>query len=83
MGEWSHQAEGVPANNDEQEGASRRVAVGCQPVRSSRVTARERMVAVRCKLTERGGGERKDCEQASPSRQTGHSQGFWDDDETE
>jgi len=52
-------------------------------VLSSRVPARERMVAVRCKHTEPGGGERKDREQASRSRQTGHSQGFWDDDETE
>jgi len=52
-------------------------------VMSSRVPAGERMVAVRCKRTEPGGGERKDREQASRSRQTGHSKGFWDDDETE
>jgi len=50
---------------------------------SSRVPAGERIVAVRCKRTEPGGGERKDREQASCSRQTGHSKGFWDDDETE
>ena len=49
---------------------------------SSRVPAGERMVAVRCKRKEPGGGERKDREQASRSRQTGHSKGFWDDDET-
>jgi len=30
-----------------------------------------------------GGGERKDREQGSRSRQTGQSKGFWDDDETE
>jgi len=52
-------------------------------VMSSRVPAGERIVAVRCKRTEPGGGERKDCEQASRSRQTGHSKGFWDDNETE
>jgi len=40
------------------------------------------MVAVRCKRREPGGGERQDCEQASRSRQTGYSKGFWDDDET-
>jgi len=50
---------------------------------SSRVPASERMVAVRCKRRETGGGERKDREQASRSRQTGHSKGFWDDNETE
>ena len=50
---------------------------------SSRVPAGERIVAVRCKRTEPGGGERKDSEQASRSRQTGHSKGFCDDDETE
>ena len=50
---------------------------------SSRVPAGERMVAVRCKWIEPGRGERKDREQASRSRQTGHSKGFWDDDETE
>jgi len=50
---------------------------------SSRVPAVKRMVAVRCKWTELGGGERKDREQASRSRQTRHSKGFWDDDETE
>ena len=50
---------------------------------SSRVLAGERMVAVRCKRTELGGGEMKDREQASRSRQTGHSKGFWDEDETE
>jgi len=73
----------MPANDEEQYGASRRVAVGCQPAMSSRVPAGERMVAVRCKRTEPGGGERKDREHASRSRQTGHSKGFWDDDETE
>jgi len=52
-------------------------------VMSSRVQAGERMVAVRCKRTEPGEGERKNCEQASRIRQTGHSKGFWDDDETE
>jgi len=51
-------------------------------VMSSRVSAGERIVAVRCKWTEPGGGERQDREQASGSRQTGHSKGFWDDDET-
>jgi len=45
--------------------------------------ARERIVAVRCKRTELGGGERTDCEQASRSQQMGHSKGFLDDDETE
>jgi len=52
-------------------------------VMSSRVPAGERMVAVRCKRTEPGEGERKDREQASRSRQTGHGKAFWDDDETE
>jgi len=52
-------------------------------VMSSRVPAGERMVAVPCKRKEPGGGERKDREQASCSQQTGHSKGFWDDDETE
>jgi len=52
-------------------------------VMSGRVPVRQRMVAVRCKRTEAGGGERKDREQASRSRQMGHSKGFWDDDETE
>jgi len=52
-------------------------------VMSSRVPAREGMVEERCKRTEPGGGERKDCEQVSGSRQTGHRKGFWDDDETE
>jgi len=47
------------------------------------VPAGERVVAVRCKRTEPGGGERKDRGQASRSRQTGDSKGFWDDDETE
>jgi len=41
VGERSHWAEGMPANDDEQYGASRRVAVGCQPVESSRVPAGE------------------------------------------
>jgi len=41
VGEWSHLAEGMPANDDEQSGASRRIAVGCQPVKSSRVPAGE------------------------------------------
>ena len=50
---------------------------------SSRVPARERMVAVRYKRTEPRGGERKDREEASRSRQTGHSKGIWDDDETQ
>jgi len=52
-------------------------------VMSSRVPAGERMVAVPCKWTEQGGGERKDREQASRSRQTGHNKGFWAEDETE
>ena len=47
------------------------------------VPAGERIVAVRCKRTEPGAGEMKDREQASCSRQTGQSKGFWDDDETE
>jgi len=51
-------------------------------VMSRRVPAGERMVAVRCRRTEPGGGGRKDCEQASRSQQTGHSKAFWDDDET-
>ena len=38
--------------------------------------------AVRCQLTEPGGGYRKDRERASHNRQTGYSKGFWDDDET-
>jgi len=50
---------------------------------SSRVPAGERMVAVLCKRTEPAGGERKDREQASRSRKTGHSKGFWNEDETE
>jgi len=50
---------------------------------SSRVPAGERMVAVLCKRTEPGGGGRKYREQASRSRQMGHTKGFWDDDETE
>ena len=33
--------------------------------------------------TEPGGGGRKDSERASHNRQTGHSKGFWDDNETE
>ena len=45
--------------------------------------ARERGRAVLCKRTEPGGEWRKDWEHASHSRQTGHSKGFWDDDETE
>jgi len=52
-------------------------------VMSSRVPAGQKRVAVRCRRTESGGGERKDREQASRSRQTDHSKGFWDDDETE
>ena len=72
----------MQANDHEPEGASRRVAVGCQPKRSSRVPAREQSLAVRCKQTEPGGGCRKDREQASRSRQTGHSKGFGEDDET-
>jgi len=52
-------------------------------VMSSSVPAGERMVAVGCKRTEPGGGERKDREQASRSRQTCHSKGFWDEDKTE
>jgi len=39
--------------------------------------------AVQCQRTEPGGGRRKDPEQASHNRQTGHSKGFWDNDETE
>jgi len=50
---------------------------------SSRVPAGERMVAVRCKRTEPAGGERKDREQASRSRQLGQSKGLWDNDESE
>jgi len=52
-------------------------------VMTSRMPAGERMVAVQGKRTEPGGGERKDREQASRCRQTGHSKGFWEDDETE
>jgi len=51
-------------------------------VTSSRVPAWERVVEVRCKRTEQRGGEKNDREQASRSRLTGHSKGFWDDDET-
>jgi len=40
-------------------------------------------VGVQCKRTELGGGRRKDGEQASYNRQTGHHKGFWEDDETE
>ena len=50
---------------------------------SSRVPAGERIIPVLCKRTKPGGGGRKDREQASRGRQTGHSKGFWDDDETE
>ena len=50
---------------------------------SSRVPAGEWVVAVGCKWTEPAGEERKDREQASRSRQTGHSKGFWDNEETE
>ena len=39
--------------------------------------------AVQCQRTELGSGWRKDREQASHNRQTGHSQGFWEDDESE
>ena len=53
---------------------------------SSRVPARERSVAVTEQRdeTERwvvGVDRRKDCEHACQNRQTGHSKGFWDDDE--
>jgi len=56
-------------------------AVGCQPGRwiSSKVPA---YGAVRCQRTEPRGGERKDRQRASHNRLTGHSKGFWDDDET-
>ena len=54
---------------------------------SSRVPARERNVAVteQWDKTERwveGVGGWKDREHACQKRQTGHSKGFWDDDET-
>jgi len=62
----------VPARG-EQEGACRGRSL------SSKVSAKG---AVRCQQTEPGGGRRKDREQASHSQQTGHSNGFWDDDET-
>jgi len=39
--------------------------------------------AIRCQWTEWGDGWRKHRELASDNRQTGHSKGFWDDDETE
>ena len=45
--------------------------------------AKEGSVVVQYKRTEPGGGWRKDCEQASHNRLTGHSEGFWDDGETE
>ena len=65
--------------------ASQRGAVGpgCQPVVSSTVPARGWIVVVRYQRTEQGGRGSKDCERASHNRQTGHSKGFWDDDETE
>ena len=52
---------------------------------SSRVLAGEWVVAGQCKRREPGGGERKDHEQGSRSRQMGHwhSKGIWDADETE
>ena len=50
---------------------------------SSTVPAGERMVAVRFKPTEPGGGERKDREQPRRSRHTRHSNGFWDHDQAE
>jgi len=65
------------------EDASQRGAVGCQPVMSSRVPAREKIVVVRYQRTEPGEGERKDRERGRHNQQTAHSKGFWDDDETE
>jgi len=52
-------------------------------VMSSRVPAGERIVVVQYQRTELGGGGRKDRERAGHNRQTGHSKGFWDDDEPE
>jgi len=62
----------VPARG-EQKGASQGRSF------SSKVAAKG---AVTCQRTEPGGGRRKDSERGSPSRQTGHSKGFWDDEET-
>jgi len=36
-----------------------------------------------CKRTKPGAGRRKDRERPSDKGQTGHSKGFWDDDNTE
>ena len=71
----------VPAG-EQQQGASQRGAVGCQPVGriSTKVPA---YGAVRCQRTEPGGGQRKDRERASHNRLKGHRKGFWDDSETE
>jgi len=62
--------------------ASQCEAVGCQPVKSSRVPARERIMVVRYKGGEPGEGGRKDREWASHNRQVGNSKSFWDDDQT-
>jgi len=67
----------MPANDDKQYGASRSVAVGCQPMETSRVPAKERSVAGQCKRTEPGGGCRKGGERASHHLQTGQSKDIW------
>jgi len=51
-------------------------------VMGSRMPASERVVVVRYKQTEPGEGGKQDREQASDNGQTGHSKGFWDNDET-
>jgi len=62
--------------------AGQREAVGCQPVQSSRVPARERIMVVWYKGGEPGDGGRKDRECASHNRQAGNGKGFWDEDQT-
>ena len=63
--------------------ASQRGAVGCPPVMSSRVPARERILVVRYKRTDPEEGGRKDRQRASHNQQTGHGKSFWDDHETD
>ena len=58
-------------------------AIECQPGESfSCKMPAKGAVRVQWQRTEPGGGERKDRERASHSRQMGHSKGIWDDDET-
>jgi len=71
-GEWRHRAEGCQPGNSSSVLAWGKV--------SSRVPAKG---AVRCQRTKPGWGRGKDREWASHSRETGHSNGFGDDDEPE